>query len=427
MNWYMVLLGGVGLLILGVAWLPALVHRSPLSLPIACVLLGFALFSIPGTGPDPSLIEYPHLAERLTELTVIVALMGAGLKLDRPLGWRAWATTWRLLGIAMPLSIVAIALLGSAFLGLTAASALLLGAALAPTDPVLASSVQVGPPQDAEEDEVRFALTSEAGLNDGLAFPFVHLAIAIALHGVGLGVWTWEWLGVAVLWKIAAGIGAGLLVGQVLGHVIFHYVEGSSTLEIGDTLAALGITLLAYALAELVHGYGFLAVFVTALTLRHKERSHHYRARLHEFSEQLERLFMMVLLILFGGALAGELLAPLTWGAAAVGLLCLLAVRPLAGLVSLTGSGLRFDEQAAISFFGIRGIGSFYYLAYAYNTEAFGNLDVVFALVGFVVLGSILLHGITAAPIMGWLDHRWRSASAALVDARPKRALRSRR
>jgi NhaP-type Na+/H+ or K+/H+ antiporter len=427
MNWYMVLLGGVGLLILGVAWLPALVHRSPLSLPIACVLLGFALFSIPGTGPDPSLLEYPHLAERLTELTVIVALMGAGLKLDRPLGWRAWATTWRLLGIAMPLSIVAIALLGSAFLGLTAASALLLGAALAPTDPVLASSVQVGPPQDAEEDEVRFALTSEAGLNDGLAFPFVHLAIAVALHGVGLGGWTWEWLGVAVLWKIAAGIGVGLLVGQVLGHVIFHYVEGSSILEIGDTLAALGITLLAYALAELVHGYGFLAVFVTALTLRHKERSHHYRARLHEFSEQLERLFMMVLLILFGGALAGGLLAPLTWGAAAVGLLCLLAVRPLAGLVSLTGSGLRFDEQAAISFFGIRGIGSFYYLAYAYNTEAFGNLDVVFALVGFVVLGSILLHGITAAPIMGWLDRRWRSASAAPVDARPKRALRSRR
>ena len=427
MNWYMVLLGGVGLLILGVAWLPALVHRSPLSLPIACVLLGFALFSIPGTGPDPSLLEYPHLAERLTELTVIVALMGAGLKLDRPLGWRGWATTWRLLGIAMPLSIVAIALLGSAFLGLTAASALLLGAALAPTDPVLASSVQVGPPQDAEEDEVRFALTSEAGLNDGLAFPFVHLAIAVALHGVGLGGWTWEWLGVAVLWKIAAGIGVGLLVGQVLGHVIFHYVEGSSILEIGDTLAALGITLLAYALAELVHGYGFLAVFVTALTLRHKERSHHYRARLHEFSEQLERLFMMVLLILFGGALAGGLLAPLTWGAAAVGLLCLLAVRPLAGLVSLTGSGLRFDEQAAISFFGIRGIGSFYYLAYAYNTEAFGNLDVVFTLVGFVVLGSILLHGITAAPIMGWLDRRWRSASAAPVDARPKRALRSRR
>jgi sodium/hydrogen antiporter len=413
MNWYIVLLGGLGLLILGVAWLPALVPRSPLSLPIACVVLVFALFSIPGTGPDPDLLEHHHLAERLTELTLIVALMGAGLKLNRPVGWRSWASTWRLLGFAMPLSIAAIALLGSTFLGLTASSALLLGAVLAPTDPVLASSVQVGPPQDPEEDEVRFALTSEAGLNDGLAFPFVLLAIAVALHGTGPGTWVWEWLGIAVLWKIAAGIGVGLLVGQALAYVIFHYIEGSSIPETGDTLVALGMTLLAYGLAELAHGYGFLAVFVAALTLRRKERSHHYRARLHEFSEQLERLFMMVLLVLFGGALAGGLLAPLTWGAAAIGLLCLLAVRPLAGLVSLAGSGLRFDEQAAISFFGIRGIGSFYYLTYAHNIEAFEDLDLVFALVGFVVVGSILLHGVTAAPVMGWLDRRWRAASAA--------------
>jgi NhaP-type Na+/H+ or K+/H+ antiporter len=412
MNWYMVLLGGLGLLILAVAWLPALVRGFPLSLPIACVVLGFALFSVPGTGPDPDLLGHPHLTERLTELTLIVALMGAGLKLNRPLGWRSWMTTWRLLGLAMPLSIGAIALLGSGLLGLTAASALLLGAALAPTDPVLAAAVQVGPPQDAQEDEVRFSLTSEAGLNDGLAFPFVYLAIAVALHGGSIGAWTWEWLGVAVLWKMAAAIGVGLLVGQALGFVIFHYVEGSRIPETGDTLVALGITLLAYGLTELVHGYGFIAVFVTALTLRRKERSHHYRARLHEFSEQLERLFMMVLLVLFGGALAGGLLAPLTLGAAAVGLLCLLAVRPLAGLIALAGSGLRFDEQAAISFFGIRGVGSFYYLAYAHNTEAFGELEFVFALVGFVVLGSIALHGLTAAPIMRWLDRRWRAASA---------------
>ena len=413
MNWYMVLLSGLGLLILGIAWLPALVRGFPLSLPIACVTLGFALFSIPGTGPDPNLLQHPHLTERLTELTLIVALMGAGLKLNRPLGWRSWATTWRLLGLAMPLSIAAIALLGSGLLGLTTASALLLGAALAPTDPVLASSVQVGPPQDPEEDEVRFALTSEAGLNDGLAFPFAHLAIAVAVHGAGFGAWTWEWLSVAVLWKTAAGIGVGLLIGQALGYVIFHYVEGSPIPETGDTLVALGITLLAYGLAELVHGYGFLAVFATALTLRRQERSHHYRARLHEFSEQLERLFMMILLVLFGGALAGGLLAPLTWEAACVGLLSMLAVRPVAGLVALAGSGLRFDEQAAISFFGIRGVGSFYYLAYAYNTEQFGELDFVFALVGFVVLASILLHGIMATPVMGWLDRRWRAASGA--------------
>ena len=412
MNWYIVLLGGLGLLIIAVAWLPTLLRGFPLTLPIACVTLGFILFSIPGTGPDPDLLAHPHLTERLTELTLIIALMGAGLKVNRPLGWRSWATTWRLLGIAMPLTIAAIAWLGSGLLGLSAASALLLGAALAPTDPVLASSVQIGPPRDKHEDEVRFALTSEAGLNDGLSFPFVHLAVVVALYGTGFGAWTWQWLGVAVLWKVAAGIGMGLLIGQIVGYLIFHYVESSPIPETGDTLVALGITLLAYGLAELVHGYGFLAVFVTALALRRQERSHHYRERLHEFSEQLERLFMMVLLVLFGGALAGDLLAPLSWGAAAVGLLFILVVRPIAGLVALVGSGLRLDEKAAISFFGIRGIGSFYYLSYAYNTEQLGELHTVFALAGFVVLISILLHGLTAAPIMAWLDRRWRTASA---------------
>jgi hypothetical protein len=138
-------------------------RQLPLSLPIICVAFGFALFSIPGTGAEPDLLEHPHLTERLTELIVIVALMGAGLKLNRPPGWQSWIITWRLLAITMPLSIAGIALLGWWGLGLAPAAALLLGAVLAPTDPVLASDVQVGPPHDPEEDDVRFSLTSEAG------------------------------------------------------------------------------------------------------------------------------------------------------------------------------------------------------------------------------------------------------------------------
>lgn len=146
LNWYIVLLTCLGLLILAVAWLPTLLRQLPLSLPIICVAFGFALFSIPGTGAEPDLLEHPHLTERLTELIVIVALMGAGLKLNRPVGWRSWIITWRLLAITMPLSIAGIALLGWWGLGLAPAAALLLGAVLAPTDPVLASDVQVGPP-----------------------------------------------------------------------------------------------------------------------------------------------------------------------------------------------------------------------------------------------------------------------------------------
>ena len=209
-------------------------------------------------------------------------------------------------------------------------------------------------------------------------------------------------------WKIAAGLAIGLLVGQGLGLLIFHHVEHPRLPESRDNLVALGIPLLAYGLAELAHGYGFLAVFVAALTLRHWERSHHYRGRLHEFAEQIERLFMMILLALFGGAIAGGLLGPLTWPAALVGLASLLLVRPFAGLAGLAGSGQRLTERVAISFFGIRGIGSFYYLAYAYNTAEFeAEAEFLFAVVGFVVLASIVLHGITAMPAMRYLKRKW--------------------
>jgi sodium/hydrogen antiporter len=411
---YIILLTCLGLLTLAVAWLPALLRQLPLSLPIICVAFGFALFSAPGIGGEPDLLAHPYLTEHMTELIVIVALMGAGLKLNRPPGWQRWIITWRLLAITMPLSIAGIALLGWWSLGLAPAAALLLGAVLAPTDPVLASDVQVGPPHDPEEDEVRFSLTSEAGLNDGLAFPFVNLAVAAALHGTVVGFWTLEWLAIDVAWKIAAGGVIGMLVGQALGLLIFRYVEHTRLPESGDSLVAIGITLLAYGLTELAHGYGFLAVFVAALTLQRWERSHHCRTRLHEFAEQIERLLMMILLVLFGGAVAGGLLGPLTWPAAVTGLACLLVVRPLAGLIALAGTGRPLDERAAISFFGIRGVGSFYYLAYAYNTAEFDTeARFLFAVVGFVVLVSIVLHGISSTPAMRYLERKWQAEHAA--------------
>lgn len=215
-------------------------------------------------------------------------------------------------------------------------------------------------------------------------------------------------------WKIAAGVVVGLLVGQALSLLIFRYVEHTRLPESGDNLVALGITLLAYGLAELAHGYGFLAVFVAALTLQRWERSHHCRTRLHEFAEQIERLLMMILLVLFGGAVAGGLLGPLTWPAALAGLACLLLVRPLAGLIGLAGTGRPLDERAAISFFGIRGVGSFYYLAYAYNTAEFdADAGFLFAVVGFVVLVSIVLHGVSSMPAMRYLERKWQAEHAA--------------
>jgi NhaP-type Na+/H+ or K+/H+ antiporter len=231
---------------------------------------------------------------------------------------------------------------------------------------------------------VRFTLTAEAGLNDGLAFPFVNLAVAIAAHGSLPGPWLLEWAAVDVAWKLGAGIAVGWAVGQALGWLTFRVPNRAGLSRTGEGFVAIGVTFLAYGLAELAHGYGFLAVFVAALAIRTAERQHDYHERLHDFADQSERLLMMVLLVLFGGALAGGLLAPLTWAGAGAALLFLFVVRPAAGLVALVGAGQPMAERATIAFFGIRGLGSFYYLGLRAERGAFRG--------GGGALGGARLH-----------------------------------
>lgn len=343
---------------------------------------------------------------------MLVSLMGAGLKIDRPVGLKRWAVTWRLLGIAMPLTILAVTVLGLYGLGFGLAMALLLGAAMAPTDPVLASDVQTGPPKSGEDGEVRFGLTSEAGLNDALAFPFVNLAILASVGGLTSAAAIGGWLAVDVAWKLAAGLVMGLLMGRFIGWLIFRESRKSLS-RAGDGLVALGATLIAYAATEVVHGYGFLAVFVCALTIRASERDHDFHAQMHDFSDQIERLLMMLVLVLFGGALANGLFDALTWIDAGIGLAILLIVRPVAGFVSMIGSPIRGRDRALLAFLGIRGLGSVYYVAYALSHGEFGNSERLWAITGFVILGSIVIHGITSTPLMRWID---RSSQKAEPD-----------
>jgi len=408
LNSYVVTLLIFGAVVLLTAWLPMALRRIPLSLPICCILIGILLAWSPFTPlPQFNPLENTKWAEHLTEFVVIVALMGAGLKIDRPIGWRRWMITWRLLGIAMPLSIAAITLLGWGLLGLSAASALLLGAALAPTDPVLAGDVQVGPPQTGEEDDIRFALTSEAGLNDGLSFPFVMAAIAIASNQSATIGWVSHWLAFDVAWKLLAGVGIGWIIGRVLGWLTFRVPESGRIARTGDGLAALGFTCVAYGIAELVHGYGFVAVFVAALTLRSVERKSDFHGELHDFGEQIERMLMMVLLVCFGSIVAeGSLLQNVDWRVALVAALTLAIIRPLAGWISLLGCHHPAAEKVIVSVFGIRGLGSIYYLAYATGKAKFENVETVWATVLVIILASVVLHGIAVTPVMQWIDRR---------------------
>lgn len=413
------LVAGFGLL-LGAIAARFLVDRA-FSTPVVVVLVGgFVGLFVRETSPVSPVLN-PGWAEHLTEVTVIVSLMGVGLAIDRPLSWRGWTSTRRLLSIGMPLAIGAVAVLAWGLMGIAPAAALLIAAALAPTDPVLASDVQVGAPvvssgeegQDLESemevqhDEVRFALTTEAGLNDGLAFPFVYAAIFLASLG-SVGEWGLSWLAWELLGKVALGAALGWGTGKLLGRLAFRARRDALRFaEGGEPLVALAATLAVYGLAEVIGGYGFVAVFVAALALRSTERHHDFHGAAHSFIEQLEHVLTFGVLLLLGMALTSGLLADLTWQGALVGVLLLLVIRPVTAWVSLVGvSEIGPRERLVTSFFGVRGIGSLYYVAYGLAQTEFEDGRAVWSTVTFTVVLSVLLHGITATPAMAWLERR---------------------
>jgi NhaP-type Na+/H+ or K+/H+ antiporter len=398
----------IGGVILLTAWLPLIVRGLPLSLPIVAVAIGYFLlpdewlarmFRVIGTG---------HTLEHLAELVILVALMGAGVRIKRAFSWREWSPIWRLLGIAMPLTVAAVAVLGHFVVGIGWAAALVLGAVLAPTDPVLAADVQVRSPGHEEGGEVRFNLTSEAGFNDGLASPLVLLAMAAA--GTFSVQALTHWLAIDLVWKTGSGLAIGYGAGRLFGWLTFKMPRLKLS-KTGDGLVALGMTLISYGAAEVVDGNGFIAVFVAAITLRSTDRGHDFHAALAEFSEQIERVLMVGILIIFGASIASGLLGNIGWRDVTAALLTILVIRPVAGWISLIGVDLPPLAPALIAFFGIRGLGTIYYLLYVTGRTQLPDADRLWALTSLVVLLSIIVHGIASTPLMNWVDRRRAEAS----------------
>ncbi|WP_268238291.1 cation:proton antiporter [Ornithinimicrobium pekingense] len=272
-----------------------------------------------------------------------------------------------------------------------------------------------------EEDEVRFTLTSEAGLNDAFAFPFVYLGLFL----MGRGAWQ-EWGLEWVLWTLVGKIVVGFLVGwaagALLGRLLFRgRLRGQRVAEIGTPLVALAATFAVYGLTELLHGYGFLAVFASAVALRSAERHHGVHRELHSLIERVETILTLVLLLLVGAAMSAGLLAGLSRGGAAVGLLLVFVVRPLVGWASLLGCA-RVDrpERHAIAWFGVRGIGSVYYLAYALSTEYVAEGLELWSVVAFTIAASVVVHGLLATPVMRRLDARRRPQGGSDFSAAPR-------
>jgi sodium/hydrogen antiporter len=423
--WFVV----VGALLVGMAAASTVVTRLPLTTPLLYLAVGVALGP---TGVGLLTIEAVRdaaLLERLAEVAVIVSLFGAGLKLRSALSDRRWRTPARLATLSMALTVGLIAAAGVFGLGLPLGAAVLLGAVLAPTDPVLANDVQVAHP--ADQDRLRFALTGEAGLNDGTAFPFVMLGLGLlGLHDLGPS--GWRWLAVDVVWAVTAGIAVGYALGWGVSRaVLWLRREHREALGLDDLLA-LGLIALAYGVALLLNGYGFLAVFAAGLALRREERRTTRRltgadappdvraaARSAEaehaatapetapaymaqaalgFTEQLERLLEVGIVLLLGGMLTRHTLAAEGWWFAP---LLFLVIRPLAVVVGAPMRDAAAIQRRLAMWFGIRGIGSVYYLAFALQHGLHGPIaDRLIALVFTTIAASIVVHGVSVTPLM---------------------------
>ncbi len=430
--WYLI----IGVLLVVVTLTGTLTKRLPVTLTMLYLAAGLVLGPLGFGVADVDAIGQVGLLELLSELAVIVSLFTAGLKLRCPFPDKRWGVPLRLAFVSMALTVGFVAFAGSQFLGISLGAAVLLGAILAPTDPVLASDVQLESAGD--QDKLRFGITGEAGFNDGTAFPFVMLGLGLlGLHELGTA--GWKWLLVDVIWAVFGGLAIGGLLGTLAGKLVLYLRREHKEAVGRDEFLALGLIGVSYGAALAADTYGFLAVFAAGLALRNIERRHSgekpppgvgelavaaetkevatdpksapaYMAEAVLVSNQrTERLLEVALVLLVGCMIQPEYV---TWmNVAAAGAL-LIVVRPLAVFAGLAGSGVGWREQALFGWFGIRGIGSIYYLTYSINHGLEPHVSKVLEGITLIAIAlSVLVHGFSVTPLRLYRQRRDRSTA----------------
>jgi len=422
----------VGVLLIAMTIGGSFIARLPLSAPMLYLVVGY------GIGPaglglvtlDP--LRDAALLERLTEVAVLISLFTVGFKLELPLSDARWRIPVQLATVSMLLTVAAIAAFGVLVMDLSLGASVLLGGILAPTDPVLASDVQVANPGD--RDRLRFGLTGEGGLNDGTAFPFVMLGLGLlSLHELGAS-W-WRWWTLDVVWAVVGGLVIGYVLGMLVGRSVLYLRTRHREALGADEFIAFGLIALAYGMALLCHTYGFLAVFAAGLALRRiddRSSPHAIEAQslksatetwtdtadaarradapvnmmqaVQRFNSQLERFAEVGIVLTVGTLLAVvEFRRDVLWFVAVL----LLIIRPLAVYVGLLGTKVVGRTRALMGWFGIRGIGSIYYLMYAISHDIESTLaKQLLSITIAVVVASIVVHGVSVTPLMIWYEKR---------------------
>lgn len=375
---------------------------------------------------DP--IKQAPLLEKLTEIAVLISLFSAGVKMPVPFKLAQWQLPLRLASLSMMFTIALITVFAVFILELPLGAGVLLGALLAPTDPVLATDAQSRYPGD--KDQLRFTLTCEAGMNDGTAFPFIMLG----LHDLGTA--GGQWLIKEIIWATAIAVIIGIAGGIAVGKMVWE-LRGQRTREdVLDDLVGLGLIAIVYGFSLLLNGWGFLAVFFAAVALRHTElklakaagiKPEQLGAGVEEpvvedadtavpsivsaealvFKEHLERLSELMLVLLVGGMLVADFW---NWRTLSLALFVFVVARPLSVLCGLMLTKTRWPIQATLAWFGVRGIGSIYYLMYAIQHGVPEPIARELIQLTFIVIAlSIVVHGISVKPMLNGVFNRERS------------------